>query len=180
MNLFENLQTMKEEQTVLDSIESTKIFISNNLKNINNKPFENILREILFSANIDWKDVQLIINKYMPEIKIESLIENKNSIDNYFDNLINKIQNKFNCDIDDTYYDIDNYPSEFKARFVIYNIGVNQADDIEKIIIKEISKDYNDVKVDYEWDNTYLSNFVKDAYVYTIQAYNNSVDSWDF
>lgn len=53
MDLFENLQTMKEEQTVLDSIESTKIFISNNLKNINNKPFENILREILFSANID-------------------------------------------------------------------------------------------------------------------------------
>lgn len=176
MDLFENLQTMKEEQTVLDSIESTKIFISNNLKNINNKPFENILREILFSTNIDWKDVQLIINKYMPEIKIESLIENKNSIDDYFDNLVNKIQNKFHCDIDDTYYDIDNYPSEFKARFVIYNIGVNQADDIEKLIIKETSKDYNDVKVDYEFDNNYLDDFIKTAYVFEIRANN---DVWD-
>ena len=61
MDLFENLQTMKEEQTVLNSAESTKIFISNNLKNINNKPFENILREILFSANIDWKDILIAI-----------------------------------------------------------------------------------------------------------------------
>lgn len=178
MDLFENLQTMKEEQTVLNSTESTKIFISNNLKNINNKPFENILREILFSANIDWKDVQLIINKYMPKIKIESLTENKDNVDNYFDNLINKIQNKFNCDIDDTYYDIDDYPSEFKARFVVYNVGLKQADNIEKLVIRTVSKDYNDVKVDYEFDNNYLADFIKQAYVYTIQAYANN-DIWD-
>lgn len=108
---------------------------------------------------------------------IHESTERQETVDDYFDNLINKIQNKFNCDIDDTYYDIDNYPSEFKARFVVYNIGLKQADDIEKIIIKEISKDYNNVKADYEWDNTYLSDFVKDAYVYTIRAYANNSES---
>ena len=102
----------------------------------------------------------------------------RETMDDYFDKLINEIQNKYNCDVDDTYYDIDNYPSEFKARFVIYNIGLKQIDNIEKLIIKEISKDYNDVKVDYEWDNTYLSDFVKDAYAYTIRAYANN-DVWD-
>lgn len=114
----------------------------------------------------------------MPEIKIESLTENKDNIDDYFDNLINKIQNKFNCDIDDTYYDIDNYPSEFKARFVVYNIGLKQADNIEKLIIRTASKNYNDVKVDYEFDNNYLTDSIKQAYVYTIQAYANN-DIWD-
>lgn len=109
---------------------------------------------------------------------LQMMKESNISIDDYFDKLITNIQNKFKCDVDDTYYDIDNYPFEFKARFVIYNIGVNQADDIEKLIIKEISKDYNDVKVDYEWDNTYLSDFVKDAYAYTIRAYANN-DVWD-
>lgn len=182
MNLFENLQTMKEKQTVLDSNESTKMFISNNLKNINNKPFENILREILFSSNIDWKDVQLIINKYMPEIKIESSNENKYNnlkVDDYFDKLVDKIQNAFHCDIDDTYYDVDNYPSEFKASFVVYNITDEQADKIEKLIIKNISKDYNDVKVNYDFDDKYLNDIIENAFVYTIQAYTD-VNDWDF
>lgn len=100
------------------------------------------------------------------------------TMDDYFDKLINEIQNKYNCDIDDTYYDIDNYPSEFKARFVIYNIGLKQTDDIEKLIIKEISKDYNDVKVDYEFDNNYLDDFIKTAYVFEIRA-NNDINLWD-
>ena len=102
----------------------------------------------------------------------------RETIDDYFDKLINEIQNKYNCDVDDTYYDIDNYPSEFKARFVIYNIGLKQTDDIEKLIIKEISKDYSDVKVDYEFDNNYLDDFIKTAYVFEIKA-NNENDLWN-
>ena len=100
------------------------------------------------------------------------------SIDDYFDKLISEIQNKYNYDVDDTYYDIDNWPEEFKARFVIYNIGLKQTDDIEKLIIKEISKDYNDVKVDYEFDNNYLDDFIKTAYVFEIRA-NNENDLWN-
>ena len=102
----------------------------------------------------------------------------RETIDDYFDKLINEIQNKYNCDVDDTYYDIDNYPSEFKAKFVVYNIGLKQTDDIEKLIIKEISKDYSDVKVDYEFDNNYLDNFIKTAYVFEIRA-NNDINLWD-
>ena len=82
MNLFENLQIMNEtiitendKSTVLNSIESTKEFISNNLKLINDQAFANVLREIIFQSNIEWKDVQLIISRHMPEVKIESLEE---------------------------------------------------------------------------------------------------------
>ena len=76
MNLFESLQIMKDDVTVIESIVSTKKFISDNLKLINDQAFANILREIIFQSNIEWKDIQLLINKYMPEVKIESLDNN--------------------------------------------------------------------------------------------------------
>lgn len=76
MNLFENLQMMNkgvvtenDKSMVLNSIESTKEFISNNLKLINDQAFANVLREIIFQSNIEWKDVQLIISRHMPEVK---------------------------------------------------------------------------------------------------------------
>lgn len=76
---LENLQNIKKETNKFDSIHDAKIFISKNLSKYlkNDKPFENILREIIFMSNIDWKDVQQIITKHMPEVKFESKIENK-------------------------------------------------------------------------------------------------------
>ena len=63
------------------------------------------------------------------------------SIDDYFDKLISEIQNKYNYDVDDTYYDIDNWPEEFKARFVLYNIDdYNDIENIKNIILDYCNK----------------------------------------
>lgn len=73
MSLFENLQIMNENQTTLNSTESTKKFMSDNLKLINDQAFANVLREILFQSDLNWQDIQLIISRHMPEVKIEKV-----------------------------------------------------------------------------------------------------------
>lgn len=76
MSLFENLQIMNENQTTLNSTESTKKFMSDNLKLINDQAFANVLREILFQSDLNWQDIQLIISRHMPEVKIEKVNNN--------------------------------------------------------------------------------------------------------
>ena len=59
----------------LNNIEDAKIFISNNLKLINDQAFANVLREIIFQPNVEWKDIMNIILRNMPEVKTK-MIEN--------------------------------------------------------------------------------------------------------
>lgn len=100
------------------------------------------------------------------------------NIDDYFDNLIIKIQNKYNYDVDDTYYDIDNWPEEFKARFVLYNIDdYNDIENIKKIILDYCNK-FKNIDVDVESDSNYTNDFIETAYVFEIKA-NNKNDLWD-
>lgn len=74
MNLFENLHHYNESNTITN-IEDAKIFISNNLKLINDQAFANVLREIIFQSNVEWKDIMNIILRNMPEVKTK-VIEN--------------------------------------------------------------------------------------------------------
>ena len=96
------------------------------------------------------------------------------SIDDYFDNLIIKIQNKYNCDIDDTYYDVDNWPEEFKARFVLYNIDDSDVEDIKNIILDYCNK-FKNININVEFDSNYTNDFIEVAYVFEIKANNENV-----
>ena len=100
------------------------------------------------------------------------------TIDDYFDKLINEIQNKYNCDVDDTYYDIDNWPEEFKARFVLYNIDdYNDIENIKNIILDYCNK-FKNIDINVEFDSNYTNNFIESAYVFEIKA-NNENNLWD-
>ncbi len=100
------------------------------------------------------------------------------NVDDYFDNLIIKIQNKYNYDVDDTYYDIDNWPEEFKARFVLYNIDdYNDIENIKKIILDYCNK-FKNIDVNVESNSNYTNDFIETAYVFEIKA-NNKNDLWD-
>lgn len=55
----------------IKNIEETKSFVSKNLKNIEDQAFANVLRDIIFNSDIDWKDIQLIIERHMPEVNLK-------------------------------------------------------------------------------------------------------------
>ena len=100
------------------------------------------------------------------------------SIDDYFDKLISEIQNKYNYDVDDTYYDIDNWPEEFKARFVLYNIDdYNDIENIKNIILDYCNK-FKNIDINVEFDSNYTNDFIESAYVFEIKA-NNKNDLWN-
>lgn len=50
---------------------SAKSYISSRLSELNDQAFAAALREIIFQSNINWKDVQLILARHMPEVKLE-------------------------------------------------------------------------------------------------------------
>ena len=102
----------------------------------------------------------------------------RETIDDYFDKLINEIQNKYNCDVDDTYYDIDNWPEEFKARFVLYNIDDhNDIENIKNIILDYCNK-FKNIDINAEFDSNYTNDFIESAYVFYIIA-NNENHLWN-
>lgn len=109
---------------------------------------------------------------------INEIAMRQENVDDYFDNLIIKIQNKYNCDVDDTYYDVDNWPEEFKARFVLYNINDdNDIEDIKKIILDYCNK-FKNININVEFDSNYTNDFIETAYVFEIKA-NNENDLWN-
>jgi len=50
--------------------QKAKEFLSIQLKTINNKPWEDILRNILFQSKLDWNIIIESIHYYFPEVKI--------------------------------------------------------------------------------------------------------------
>ena len=97
------------------------------------------------------------------------------TVDDLFEDITDVIQERFGCDIDDTYYDVDNYPEEFKAQLVLYNVGYNIAESCEEIIKDKLSN-YENIKVDIYEDSKYEIGDVDEAYVIQIRAYNDDFD----
>lgn len=101
------------------------------------------------------------------------------SVDEYFDELVTKLYDEFHFDIDDTYYDNDNWPEEFKASFVIYyTLRNNDFENIENVIENYLKDKFNDIDISIEEDSKYENEFIDEAYVVQIKAYNKE-DLWD-
>ena len=101
------------------------------------------------------------------------------SIDEYFDKLVVMLYDEFHFDVDNNYYDVDNWPEEFKASFVIYyTLRDNDFENIENIIKNYLKDKFNDINVSIEEDNKYENEFIDEAYVVQIKAYNKE-DVWD-
>lgn len=97
------------------------------------------------------------------------------TVDDVFEDITDTIQERIGCDIDDTYYDTDNYPEEFKARFVIYNISYSDCEIVEEILNDKLSN-YNDVDIDIYDDDRYYTTYIDVAYVIQIRAHDNCDD----
>lgn len=101
------------------------------------------------------------------------------SVDEYFDELVTKLYSEFHFDIDDTYYSIDNWPEEFKARFVIYyTLRDDDFENIKNVIENYLKDKFNDIDIDIYEDSKYENEFINEAYVVQIKA-NNEKDLWD-
>jgi len=119
--------------------------------------------------------VKKVINMDLFE-NLQTLHEaNKQSVDDLFEDITESIQERFGCDIDDTWYDVDNYPEEFKAQLVLYNVGYNIAESCEEIIKDKLSN-YENIKIDIYEDSKYEIGDVDEAYVIQIRAYNDDFD----
>lgn len=94
------------------------------------------------------------------------------SVDDLFEDIVDGIHETFGCDIDDTYYDIDNYPEEFKSQFTIYNVDVATCVKIEKMIKEKLSE-YDVININYYEDSDYHDDIIKTSFVYEIKAFNN-------
>lgn len=94
------------------------------------------------------------------------------SVDNLFDDITDAIQERFGCDIDDTWYDVDNYPEEFKAQFVVYNVEYDIIETIKEMIKEKLSN-YKNVKIDIYEDSKYEIGDIEIAYMIRISAYND-------
>ena len=75
-----------EQHPALTSVEGTKTFVSKQLANIPDQAFASALREMLFQSNIEWKDVQLILSRHMPEVNAECIV-NENFYSDHKDEL---------------------------------------------------------------------------------------------
>ena len=91
------------------------------------------------------------------------------SVDALFEDITNAIQERFGCDIDDTWYEIDNYPEEFKAQLVVYNVSYDVTETAKEIIEEKLSK-YTNIKIDIYEDSKYEIDDIDTAYVIQISA----------
>lgn len=96
----------------------------------------------------------------------------KRSAEDLFENIVSTIQERFGCDIDDTYYDADNYPEKFKARFVVYNFPYKFIVTIEDIIKEKLSH-FDNINIDIYKDDDYCTKNIESAHVIQIDAYND-------
>lgn len=104
---------------------------------------------------------------------LQIMSESIKSVDDLFDDIVSAIHERFGCDIDDTWYDIDNYPEEFRCQLVVYNVGYNIAEEISNIIRNRLSN-YEVVNVNVEEDDKYTSEFVDIAYMFRVTAYGEN------
>lgn len=56
---------------IFSDSEDAKKFISENIKNIPDQAFANVLRDIIFGNNIDWHKANMSISRNMPEAEGE-------------------------------------------------------------------------------------------------------------
>ena len=61
------MKRLYKNSEIINGVDDAKIFISMNLSKMEDQGFANVLRQIIFNSDIEWKDVELIIKKYMPE-----------------------------------------------------------------------------------------------------------------
>lgn len=71
-NVYSATSSLIQENKALSSEEATKEYISKRLSELTDKVFSNVLREIIFQSNVDWKDVQRVLVKHEPEVVLES------------------------------------------------------------------------------------------------------------
>ena len=100
---------------------------------------------------------------------------NKHTVDNLFEDIASAIQERFDCDIDDTWYDVDNYPEEFKAQLVVYNVPCDIIETAEEIINEKLSE-YKNIKIDIYEDDKYCIDNITNAFVIQISAFNDNFD----
>ena len=97
------------------------------------------------------------------------------TVDDLFEDIANTIQERFDCDIDDTYYDVDNFPEEFKAQLVVYNVPHDIAETAKEMIEEKLSQ-YSNIKIDIYEDDKYCIGEIKNAYMIQISAFNDDID----
>lgn len=97
------------------------------------------------------------------------------TIDDLFEDIASVIQERLGCDIDDTWYDTDNYPQEFKAQLVLYNVTYEMCEVAEEMIKEKLS-DYENIKVDIYEDSKYEIDGIDVAYMIQISANNDDFD----
>ena len=61
------MKRLYKNSEIINDVDDVKRFISMNLSKMEDQGFANVLRQIIFNSDIEWKDVELIIKKYMPE-----------------------------------------------------------------------------------------------------------------
>ena len=94
------------------------------------------------------------------------------SVDSLFEDIASEIQERFGCDIDDTWYETDNYPEEFKAQLVVYNVDYDIAETVEDMVKEKLSH-YENIKVDVYEDSKYEIDVIENAFMIQISAFNN-------
>ena len=97
------------------------------------------------------------------------------TVDDLFEDIASVIQERLGCDIDDTWYDTDNYPQEFKAQLVLYNVTYEMCKVAEEMIKEKLSS-YENIKVDIYEDDKYEIGEVDVAYMIQISANNDDFD----
>ena len=113
---------------------------------------------------------------------MHEIAKRQETVDEYFDTLTDKIATDFGCTIDDTYYDVDNWPEEFKASFIVFNIDDQH---MEEEVIKDVIKNYcgdrfNNINVSGDYliinekytDEFITKNNIENAYEFKIETYN--------
>ena len=99
----------------------------------------------------------------------------KQTVDDLFEDIASEIQERLGCDIDDTWYDTDNYPEEFRAQLVLYNVTYEMCEEAEKII-KETLSNYENIKVNMYEDDKYEIDNIDVAYTIQINAFHDDFD----
>lgn len=93
------------------------------------------------------------------------------SVDNFFDVLIDKINDRYYVDVVNSYYEIENWPQEFKSEIIVNNCDDVGAEDI-KVIILYHCRQFENVDIMIDCDSN--DNPFEAQYLFQISAYNEN------